>query len=73
MFGPSGEKHVVGATGLLELFDIENIISIRYLGMKDLITGIEYTSADDPRSCTDVMLTYICMITKGIYKQTAKN
>lgn len=69
----SGELHVVGATGLLELFDMENIIAIRYLGMKDLITGTEYRIADDPRSCTDVMLTYICTITKGIYKQTAKN
>lgn len=58
------ERHIVGATGLLEFFEIENIVGIKYEGMYNPVTEqIESKS-------TDVLLNYIYITTKGTYKQT---
>lgn len=56
------EQHEVGATGQLRLYEIENVISIKYLGMRNNTGGIDNVNAD-------VLLNYLSLITKGTYKK----
>lgn len=60
----AGERHVVGATGQLRLYELENINSLIYLGIQNPITG------EIENKKTDVLLNYIYLVTKGTYKET---
>ena len=57
------ETHIVGATGQLRLYEIQNIVSLVYLGMQNPSTG-EIESKP-----TDVLMNYLYIITEGKYKQ----
>ena len=58
-----GDIHVVGITGQLRLYELENITSLVYLGMVNPETGeIENKKAD-------VLLNYIYLVVKGTYKK----
>ena len=55
------EPHVIGATGILRLYDIENIIGLSYLGIQNSKTGtIEQKNAD-------VIVNYTYRAIKGDY------
>ena len=57
------ERHAVGVTGQLRLYEIENLTGIKYLGMQDPTTGeVIETKAD-------VMVNYAYVLTKGSYKR----
>lgn len=55
--------HEIGITGILRLYEIENIVSIRYLGMKDPTTG------EIKKEKTDVLMNYHYLLQKGTYKE----
>lgn len=57
-----GEIHVVGATGQLRFYNIEDIKGIKYLGVMNNSTG-----EIEPYK-TDVLVNYLYLVTKGAYK-----
>lgn len=57
------EEHVVGATGQLRFYDIENIIKLNYLGIKNLTTG------NIDKIKTDVLVNYAYILLEGVYKE----
>jgi len=56
------QQHVVGATGQLRLYNIEDIKELRYLGIQD-------SNGNLVNSKTDVLINYCYALTKGTYKQ----
>lgn len=58
------ETHVIGATGQLQLYEIENIRGIYYLGMQNPETGVI------ERRKADVLMNYLYIVQKGTYKET---
>ena len=57
------ETHIVGATGQLRLYNIENLKKLIYLGIQNPVTGnIESVKAD-------VLVNYFYVLTKGSYKK----
>lgn len=57
-----GDIHVVGATGQLRFYEIENILGLKYLGMMKSDGTIEETKAD-------ILVNYFYLVTKGTYKR----
>lgn len=57
-----GNIHVVGATGQLRLYEIEDIVGLKYLGVMNKISG------EIEKYPTDVLVNYLYLVTKGTYK-----
>ena len=58
----NGKVHVVGATGQLRFYEIEDITDIKYLGIMNNTTGVI-----EPQKA-DVLVNYSYLVTKGTYK-----
>lgn len=56
------QKHVVGITGQLRLYEIENIRGLKYLGMQD-------SNGETINTKADVLVNYFYILTKGSYKK----
>lgn len=57
------ENHVIGDTGQLRLYDIENIKQLRFIGIQDKTTG------EIKRVKADVLVNYFYILVKGSYKK----
>jgi hypothetical protein len=57
------QKHMVGETGQLRLYELENIMAIRYAGVLGPNGTIDTTKK------SDVLLNYIYTVIKGTYKK----
>ena len=57
------EEHMIGATGQLRLYEIENMTKLIYLGVKDPLTR------EIQKINTDILVNYIYTLLEGTYKE----
>ena len=57
------QEHIVGITGILRFYEIENIVALKYLGMKNATTG------EIDKIKTDVLMNYHYLVQQGLYKE----
>ena len=57
------EQHEINDTGVLNLYELSNIIQFKYLGMRDKTTG---EIIEKP---TNIMVNYYGTVDKWIYKE----
>lgn len=62
-----GDVHIIGETGQLRLYELENINSIIYLGMATSKSPSELNAFEQKN--TDVLINYIYLIDEGIYQE----
>lgn len=55
--------HVVGATGTLRLYEIENVIALRFIGVQNTDGTIDETKN------ADVLMNYFYLVQQGTYKE----
>lgn len=68
----ASEVHEIGDTGILRLYDLNNIIQIKFLGIRNKETGtIDSPDRNHPDKLVDVLINYYYTLIKGTYKGTA--
>lgn len=76
------QQHEVNDTGILRLYELSNIVDIRYVGRRKLNTPYDdstlskeiYTEdTEDFRASTDALITYRCVYLTGRYESKEQN
>ena len=57
------EEHEIGDTGILRLYELNNITQIKYLGIRNRVTG-----DIDSSKPANVLINYYYSLTRGTYK-----